>query len=66
MKANIKWLDAPEVFRINQLPAHSDHPFTKITVNGKPRSSFKQSQRCLAVSFFKILKAGPIDFYNAT
>lgn len=27
MNADIKWLDNPEVFRINQLPAHSDHAF---------------------------------------
>lgn len=27
MKADIKWLDDPEVFRVNQLPAHSDHVF---------------------------------------
>lgn len=25
MDADIKWLDEPETFRINQLPAHSDH-----------------------------------------
>lgn len=29
MKADLKWLDDPEVFRVNQLPAHSDHPFYK-------------------------------------
>lgn len=27
MKPEIKWLDLPEVFRVNQLPAHSDHLF---------------------------------------
>lgn len=27
MEAQIKWLDDPEVFRVNQLPAHSDHRF---------------------------------------
>ncbi|PWF99677.1 glycoside hydrolase family 2 TIM barrel-domain containing protein [Levilactobacillus bambusae] len=27
MKPDIHWLDDPEVFRVNQLPAHSDHPF---------------------------------------
>lgn len=25
MNADIKWLDDPETFRVNQLPAHSDH-----------------------------------------
>lgn len=27
MRADIKYLDDPEVFRVNQLPAHSDHEF---------------------------------------
>lgn len=27
MKAEINWLDDPEVFRVNRLPAHSDHRF---------------------------------------
>ena len=27
MKAEIDWLDDPEVFRVNRLPAHSDHRF---------------------------------------
>lgn len=27
MKAELKWLDNPKVFRMNQLEAHSDHPF---------------------------------------
>ena len=27
MKAEIKWLDNPEIFRINQLDAHSDHHY---------------------------------------
>ena len=25
MNADMKWLDNPEVFRVNQLDAHSDH-----------------------------------------
>ena len=29
MQADIKWLDNPEAFRINQMPAHSDHDFYK-------------------------------------
>ena len=27
MNADIKWLDDPQVFRVNQMPAHSDHAF---------------------------------------
>lgn len=29
MKAEINWMDDPEVFRVNRLPAHSDHRFYK-------------------------------------
>lgn len=32
MKPDIRWLDDPEVFRVGQLPAHSDHSYT---VEGK-------------------------------
>ncbi len=27
MQADIRWLDQPEVFRVNRLDAHSDHRF---------------------------------------
>ena len=27
MHADIKWLDRPEIFRVNRLDAHSDHRF---------------------------------------
>ena len=27
MKADIRWLDRPDVFRVNQCDAHSDHSF---------------------------------------
>lgn len=27
MDADIRWLDNPEIFRVNRLPAHSDHEF---------------------------------------
>ena len=29
MKANISWLDDPQIFRVNQVSAHSDHPYFK-------------------------------------
>ena len=28
MKADIRWLDDPQVFRVNRLDAHSDHKFS--------------------------------------
>lgn len=27
MKADIRWLDNPEIFRVNREDAHSDHAF---------------------------------------
>ena len=27
MQADIKWLDNPEVFRVNQIEAHSEHNY---------------------------------------
>ena len=29
MKANISWLDDPQIFRVNQVSADSDHPYFK-------------------------------------
>ena len=29
MNADMKWLDNPEVFRVNRLDAHSDHCYYK-------------------------------------
>lgn len=44
MKADIKWLDDPEVFRVNQLPAHSDHRYYRNLQEMKEkRSSLEQS-----------------------
>lgn len=66
MQAEIKWLDDPEVFRVNQVPAHSDHVFY---ADGEEvqagRSSFAQSlngdwQFCYAVN----AKERPAEFYR--
>jgi beta-galactosidase len=44
MKAQLSWLDDPETFRVNQLPAHSDHNWyrNREEVNAR-QSSFYQS-----------------------
>ena len=39
MNADMKWLDNPEVFRVNQLDAHSDHCYG-LCRYGKIRKSF--------------------------
>lgn len=44
MKADIRWLDDPEVFSVNQIPAHSDHAFYESIENfAKGKNSLKQS-----------------------
>lgn len=66
MKANIKWFDDPEVFRINQLPAHSDHPFYKDYREWQNHSSsFKQSLNgAWQFHFSKDPQSRLIDFYK--
>ena len=44
MEADIRWLDDPKVFRVGQLPAHSDHPIYQDTEEAaEGRSSLVQS-----------------------
>ena len=44
MKADIRWLDDPEVFSVNSIPAHSDHAFYESKENfTKGKNSLKQS-----------------------
>lgn len=44
MKPLIEWLDDPEVFRVNQLPAHSDHRWFRTDKElAAQTSSFRQS-----------------------
>lgn len=66
MQAEIKWLDDPEVFRVNQVPAHSDHEFYADREEAQAgRSSLVQSlngewQFCYAVN----AKERPEEFYK--
>ena len=39
MKADIRWLDDPQVFRVNRLDAHSDHKFMRIKKIMKERTA---------------------------
>lgn len=44
MEADIRWLDDPQVFRVGQLPAHSDHPiYQDAEEAAEGRSSLVQS-----------------------
>lgn len=66
MKADIKWLDNPEVFRVNQLPAHSDHAYylsyqdlgeknNRLTqsLNGQWRFCYSRNAKSRPVNFFE-------------
>ena len=67
MKADIKWLDNPEVFRVNQLPAHSDHEYyTSYTDLEENNNYLTQSLNgTWKFSYSKNAKIRPVDFYKS-
>ena len=66
MKADIKWLDNPEVFRVNQLEAHSDHEYYMSYTDLENKN--KQLEQSLNGEwdffFSKNAKVRPVDFYK--
>ena len=66
MKADIKWLDNPEVFRVNQLAAHSDHNYyenyedMKEKNNKLTQSLNGQWDFCYSVN----AKSRPVNFFE--
>ncbi len=65
MQANLQWLDDPEVFRVNQLPAHSDHPYYHDTAEFKTGSRFiKRLNGAWRFNFAKTPAERPVDFIN--
>jgi beta-galactosidase len=66
MKADIKYLDQPEVFRMNQLPAHSDHAFYKSHKELQDGVNSLQQSLNGSWKFHYSVNAGerPIDFYQ--
>ena len=66
MKADIRWLDNPEVFRVNQMAAHSDHEYyvnyadMEVKDNGLTQSLNGQWDFCFSIN----AKARPSDFYR--
>lgn len=66
MKADIKWLDQPEVFRVNQILAHSDHLFFRNQEEYcLKNSSFKQSLNgTWKFCYSENAKKRPSDFYE--
>ena len=66
MKANISWLDDPQIFRVNQVSAHSDHPYFKNyrewqqnnssfiqKLNGNWKFKFSKNHQSRPADFFK-------------
>ena len=66
MNADIKWLDNPEVFRVNQLEAHSDHCYYRNYAeldkknNGLTQSLNGQWDFCFSMN----AKSRPMKFYE--
>lgn len=65
MQADIHWLDDPETFRVNQLPAHSDHRYYATADEAKAHhSSFYQSLNGTWRFYFaKNPQKRPVGFY---
>ena len=66
MKAEINWLDDPEVFQVNRLPAHSDHRFYKsMEEMEEGRSSLEQSLNGMWKFRYSVNAASrPAEFYK--
>ena len=66
MKPDIKWLDNPEVFRVNQLPAHSDHAYytSYADLDEKNNYLIQSLNGMWKFAYSKNAKARPVDFYN--
>ncbi len=66
MKADIRFLDDPQIFKVNQLPAHSDHGFYKNHEERKANaSSFSQSLNgTWNFQYSNNAKSRPKNFYT--
>lgn len=66
MEADIRWLDDPEIFRVGQLPAHSDHTiYADQKEMAEEKSSLIQSLDGEWEFAYSInAKSRPVDFYR--
>ncbi len=65
MQANLQWLDDPEVFRVNQLPAHSDHRYYRNLAELNRGSSFVKSLNgTWRFHFASTPSERPLQFYS--
>ena len=66
MNADIRWLDNPEVFRVNQIPAHSDHDYylNYVDLNKKNNRLTQSLNGQWSFCFSINAKSRPINFYE--
>ena len=65
MKADIRWLDDPQVFRVNRLDAHSDHKFYENKEDYKKNQRLKQSLNGIWKFHYSVnALERPADFYQ--
>jgi len=67
MNADIKWLDNPEIFRINQLPAHSDHTYyvNYQDLDEKENYLTQSLNGIWKFCYSKNSKVRPVNFYKS-
>ena len=66
MQADIKWLDNPEIFRINQIAAHSDHDYF-LNHEDMDAQNFNLTQSLngqWSFWFSRNAKSRPVNFYE--
>lgn len=66
MKAEINWLDDPQVFRVEQLPAHSDHHFyeSREAYENRKRTLIQSLDGAWEFCYSLNAKVRPVDFYQ--
>ena len=66
MNADIKWLDNPEVFRVNQLPAHSDHAYyvRYADLEEKKNHLMQSLNGTWKFCYSKNARVRPVNFYE--
>ena len=68
MNADMKWLDNPEVFKVNQLAPHSDHSYYSDYSDMKKEKNplFQSLNGQWEFSYSKNVKSRPVNFYEET
>ena len=68
MNADMKWLDKPEVFKVNQLAPHSDHSYYLDYSDMKKEKNplFQSLNGQWEFSYSKNVKSRPVNFYEET